>query len=722
MAFQISLNGNSSEFHQKYTEGVKLDKHYEVCLKNFVTYNTIPNISEENKNNTLSLSKPYDNTSCTLVIPTGTYELDHIISLIEITPSFKPANITLSLNKNTFKIKIYSSWIINFACGNSIGPTLDIREQSVIPAQTTVYSDRARSNAERRFRAPYTITSSFREAAPPPRGTNQATDPVWLLGPAKCAGSWSKLVMERGNIQENKNVEPKKNNPYINFSISESRNNNINKNNNDRGYLIGKVNSKKPVRNVKNGIFLFCMIDTAAVLTISLGRRLAGLLGDKVDSYATPRAYSLGIRDNTSISGGTLVVHMSCMWAGSKASDTSRSRDRDHHRQPYAPDLTRKDENQELPSDLHRKQRIRLAKTIAKDRIRNLSVVSPIDSKIPTNMINTPIVGPIFKKPSDITQQKTNEKSEQFADRIRHLIWKAKEAASTEGEDTEYATKLTENLALNRFKNHSLPEISKFLRIKGVSTFDEAVQEAIEEERQNGEIICLGIIYLPIIIYGEEYDFKFHVVRQQDIGKMDKGILGYNILQATKAQINLEKMILNFTTLNAYEKIYSLNNEEIHSCLNNIDEHSTHSISLISDGQKAHTESNIIEQSPQTNSNFSNEQKPRQIEPKKVSKILDGQSTIQPIPTNSGLFFHEIATTYDQLDDWILFDTYNISGIKNHTYDLRNSISTVKSNLIQDKSVNANTTKDTLTKMNQLIKNLQDLYDSIIEPPFHRKT
>ncbi|XKL62033.1 hypothetical protein PGB90_001866 [Kerria lacca] len=40
----------------------------------------------------------------------------------------------------------------------------------------------ARSNAERRFRSPYTITSSFREAAPPPRGTNRATDPVLAFG------------------------------------------------------------------------------------------------------------------------------------------------------------------------------------------------------------------------------------------------------------------------------------------------------------------------------------------------------------------------------------------------------------------------------------------------------------------------------------------------------------------------------------------------------------
>ena len=38
-------------------------------------------------------------------------------------------------------------------------------------------------------------------------------------------------------------------------------------------------------------------------------------------------------------------------------------------------------------------------------------------------------------------------------------------------------------IALNRFKNHSLPEISRFLRIKNVKTFDEASKEAIEEER-----------------------------------------------------------------------------------------------------------------------------------------------------------------------------------------------------------------------------------------------
>lgn len=53
-------------------------------------------------------------------------------------------------------------------------------------------------------------------------------------------------------------------------------------------------------------------------------------------------------------------------------------------------------------------------------------------------------------------EQKSSEKSEQYANRIRHLIWKAKEAASTEGKDVKYATKLMENLTLNRFKHPSL--------------------------------------------------------------------------------------------------------------------------------------------------------------------------------------------------------------------------------------------------------------------------
>lgn len=71
-----------------------------------------------------------------------------------------------------------------------------------------------------------------------------------------------------------------------------------------------------------------------------------------------------------------------------------------------------------------------------------------------------------------------------YAERIRHLIWKAKEVAKTEGESTEYVDKVTEQSPLNRFKNNSHPDMARFLRTKGVKTFDEAVKEALEEERQ----------------------------------------------------------------------------------------------------------------------------------------------------------------------------------------------------------------------------------------------
>ncbi|XKL60597.1 hypothetical protein PGB90_007654 [Kerria lacca] len=193
-------------------------------------------------------------------------------------------------------------------------------------------------------------------------------------------------------------------------------------------------------------------------------------------------------------------------------------------------------------------------------------------------------------------EQKPFEKCEQYADRIQHLVWKTKEAAIT-GENIEFITKMTEKLALNRFKNHSLPEISRFLRLKGVTTFDAAVQEAIEEERQN-----------------QSHFFKKKF--------------------CTKCNIN------NHTTSECRKEIQN---------------------------------------------------------------------------------FNTTCTAYNQLDDWILLDTYNISNIGNHIHDLRISVATVESSLMQGQSVNANATEDTFEKMNQLIINLQDLYDSVIQPPFHKK-
>ena len=79
--------------------------------------------------------------------------------------------------------------------------------------------------------------------------------------------------------------------------------------------------------------------------------------------------------------------------------------------------------------------------------------------------------------------QKPDENIGAYADRIRRLIWKIKEVGLSEGEEIDFLNKMTELQAFNRFVNHSLPEISKFLRLKGVKTFDKAVLEAVEEDR-----------------------------------------------------------------------------------------------------------------------------------------------------------------------------------------------------------------------------------------------
>lgn len=51
MAFHISVTDNKSYIVREYDEGIKLDGSYEVGLRSMVTYNSIPNISPEKKNN-----------------------------------------------------------------------------------------------------------------------------------------------------------------------------------------------------------------------------------------------------------------------------------------------------------------------------------------------------------------------------------------------------------------------------------------------------------------------------------------------------------------------------------------------------------------------------------------------------------------------------------------------------------------------------------------------
>lgn len=140
MAFQISINSYTSDISRIYNECIKLNKPYEVGLKSFITYNSIPNVSKENKNNEF-LYNLDNNKRYMLIIPTGTYELQDVIDFIENNAEgIKPH--TFTLNKNTLKIKINtsSSVTIDFTTPNSIGKTLGFSNRKINP-DTTTYSD-----------------------------------------------------------------------------------------------------------------------------------------------------------------------------------------------------------------------------------------------------------------------------------------------------------------------------------------------------------------------------------------------------------------------------------------------------------------------------------------------------------------------------------------------------------------------------------------------------
>lgn len=79
-----------------------------------------------------------------------------------------------------------------------------------------------------------------------------------------------------------------------------------------------------------------------------------------------------------------------------------------------------------------------------------------------------------------------------------------------------------------------------------------------------------------------------------------------------------------------------------------------------------------------------------------------------------------MGNAYNAVDDWILFDTYNLSIINEHINQLKFSFENFTTEIKGDKSENGNTTKDVVSKMESLTQTLEDLYVAIITPPLIR--
>lgn len=134
MAFQISVSGTSSVLHLEYYDGIKLNGPYEMCLKSFVTYNNIPNITDEN--NLFILVDTITPAQHVITIPTGTYELKDLIKRLEDEPAFLESGTTMKLNKNTFQVEIKSDFHIDFNTEGTMGRTLGFSENIFAPLLT----------------------------------------------------------------------------------------------------------------------------------------------------------------------------------------------------------------------------------------------------------------------------------------------------------------------------------------------------------------------------------------------------------------------------------------------------------------------------------------------------------------------------------------------------------------------------------------------------------
>lgn len=129
MAFQISITDSDSNIHRHYHEGIDLVGEYEIGLKSLVICHNVPNITKSN--NSLTLIPPTNTTpNVELQIPTGSYTLDDIQNTIQ---SIEPdANWLSVLDENTFKVKLRSSWDIDFREKNSLARLLGFKNQILV--------------------------------------------------------------------------------------------------------------------------------------------------------------------------------------------------------------------------------------------------------------------------------------------------------------------------------------------------------------------------------------------------------------------------------------------------------------------------------------------------------------------------------------------------------------------------------------------------------------
>ncbi|GJQ87770.1 hypothetical protein Trydic_g14181 [Trypoxylus dichotomus] len=125
MSHIFALKGASHQLCANYYPPIELDPRYDYALGliSLHTYNTIPNVTEENN------KFCYDNK--VMKVPVGSYEISDIEEYLK---SIMPKDsISLRPNNNTLKVEIESKYAVNFKRENTLGRLLGFSKRILEP-------------------------------------------------------------------------------------------------------------------------------------------------------------------------------------------------------------------------------------------------------------------------------------------------------------------------------------------------------------------------------------------------------------------------------------------------------------------------------------------------------------------------------------------------------------------------------------------------------------
>jgi hypothetical protein len=122
--FTLTLNGNSSELLCEIFPLLEVENTAQICLLSLQTNNSIPNI--EPGCNTIAFRNLINEIEY-VIIPTGTYELDQLETIIQKMMPDYDSMFELKTNSRTLKCIISCSHNVDFGIENSIAKLLGFR-------------------------------------------------------------------------------------------------------------------------------------------------------------------------------------------------------------------------------------------------------------------------------------------------------------------------------------------------------------------------------------------------------------------------------------------------------------------------------------------------------------------------------------------------------------------------------------------------------------------